>query len=143
VTPSGLRDVVALASAASAGIHAALTPSHAADGPLAAGAFAASAAALALAALAVELRPEATGPVLAAAVGLAGLLAAWAAAVTTGLPPLHPDPEPVDGLGLVTKALEAAGLLAAARVLTRRPTTATERTRSCATSARHAPSGSS
>ena len=37
----------------------------------------------------------------------------YALAITTGLPVLHPDPEPVDGLALATKAIEAAGLLAA------------------------------
>jgi hypothetical protein len=41
-------------------------------------------------------------------------------AITTGLPLLHPDPEPVDGLALATKAIEAVGLLTATRLL-RRP----------------------
>jgi hypothetical protein len=43
----------------------------------------------------------------------AGLLVSYALAVTTGLPVLHPEPEPVEGLALATKAIEAAGLLAA------------------------------
>jgi hypothetical protein len=30
---------------------------------------------------------------------------------------LHPEPEPVDGLALATKAIEAAGLLAALQLL--------------------------
>jgi hypothetical protein len=57
----------------------------------------------------------------AAAVVLAGLLAAYALATTTGLPVLHPEVEPVDGLALLTKAIEAAGLLAASRLLRRPP----------------------
>ena len=38
---------------------------------------------------------------------------AYALAVTTGLPLLHPEPEPVDGLAVVTKAIEAVGLVTA------------------------------
>ena len=43
----------------------------------------------------------------------------YALAVTTGLPFLHPDPEPVDGLALATKAIETVGLLAATSLLWR------------------------
>ena len=50
---------------------------------------------------------------------LLGLLAAYALATTTGVPALHPEVEPVEGLALVTKAVEGAGLLAAALVLLR------------------------
>jgi hypothetical protein len=38
-------------------------------------------------------------------------------AVTTGVPVLHPEPEPVDGLALFTKAVEATGLAAALNLL--------------------------
>ena len=55
---------------------------------------------------------------------LAGLLASYALATTTGVPLLHPEAEPVDGLALVTKAIEAAGLLAALSLLRRRPAAA-------------------
>ena len=51
-----------------------------------------------------------------------GLLASYVLAVTTGLPVFHPNPEPVDGLALATKAIEAVGLLAAWSLL-RRPHT--------------------
>ena len=47
---------------------------------------------------------------------LAGLLVAYAFAVTTGVPVLHPDTEPADGLGLATKAVELFGLLSAVRL---------------------------
>ena len=50
----------------------------------------------------------------------AGLLVSYALAITTGLPLLHPDPEPVDGLALATKAIEAVGLLTASSLLWRR-----------------------
>jgi hypothetical protein len=50
---------------------------------------------------------------------LAGLIASYVLASTTGLPLLHPQPEPVDGLALATKAIELGGLLAAGEVLWR------------------------
>jgi hypothetical protein len=35
-------------------------------------------------------------------------------AVTTGIPAVHPDVDPVEGLALATKAVEVAGLVLAA-----------------------------
>jgi hypothetical protein len=103
------RDVVVVACAVSAGIHVALVREH----PLP---FATAAAVLALLAVLVTFRPgrAVSG---AAAATFAGLLVAYGLAVTTGVPLLHPAPEPVDGLGLFTKAVEAAGLLAAVEPL--------------------------
>ena len=85
------RDLVIVACAISAGIHAALAPGHLAEGMAAGVAFGVSAAMLA---------------------GAAVLLV-----VTTGLPLLHPEPEPVEALALFTKAVEAIGLFAAAYLL--------------------------
>jgi hypothetical protein len=117
------RDVVILACAISAGIHGALAPAHFAEGTGAGLGFAAGAIALAAAAVAVTLRPAgALAPAGAAAV-LAGLLVSYALATTTGVPVVHPNPEPVDGLALATKAIEAVGLLAASTLI-RRPRTA-------------------
>ena len=117
------RDVVILACAISAGIHGALVPEHFAEGVGPGVGFVVATVALAFVAVDLTLRPASVlGPV-AAAVLLAGLLASYALAITTGLPVLHPDSEPVDGLALATKAIEAAGLLAALS-LTRRPSLA-------------------
>jgi hypothetical protein len=107
------RDVVILACAISAGIHGALVPAHLDESRAAGWAFAASTAILAVLAVALTRRPAARPPLVLAAATLAGLLGAYALAVTTGLPLLHPEPEPVDGLALVTKAIEAGGLVAA------------------------------
>ena len=107
------RDVVILACAISAGIHGALTPEHFAEGGPAGLGFAVSTVALALVAVALTFRPESNTALVAAALLFAGLIAAYAAAVTTGVPLLHPEREAVDGLALFTKAIEAAGLLAA------------------------------
>jgi hypothetical protein len=105
------RDVVILACAISAGIHGALAPEHFAEGSGAGIGFVA--ATVLLAAVAVALTFGYERALGAAAAVFAGLLVSYALAVTTGVPLLHPDPEPVDGLALATKAIEAVGLIAA------------------------------
>ena len=115
------RDLVILACAVSAGIHGALAPAHFADGTAAGAGFVASAAVLAVLAVALTLRPAGSAPLAGAAIVLAGLLGSYALATTTGVPLLHPEPEPLDGLALATKAFEAAGLVTALSLLRRRP----------------------
>jgi hypothetical protein len=51
----------------------------------------------------------------------AGLIGAYALAITSGVPVVHPEREPVEGIALVTKAIEALGLVAATILLRRRP----------------------
>lgn len=106
------RDVVILACAVSAGIHAALVPGHGL-------AFVAATGLLAVGVLVLTLRPASLLALAAAATVLAGLVGSYALAVTTGLPFLHPQPEPLDGLALATKAIEAVGLAAALLLLPR------------------------
>jgi hypothetical protein len=110
------RDLLILACAISAGIHAALVPEHLEEGRAAAGGFAVSA--LLLGALTVALTYRVT-PFLLFGAGavMTGLLVSYALVVTTGVPVLHPDVEPVDGLALFTKAVEIAGLVGAADLL--------------------------
>jgi hypothetical protein len=114
------HDVVILACAVSAGIHGALAPAHFGEGAGAGGGF--LAAALLLGALVVTLtaRPDSQAAVAVAALAFAGLLGSYLLATTTGLPLLHPEPEPVDDLALATKAIEAVGFLAASTILARR-----------------------
>lgn len=117
------RDAVILACAISAGVHAALAPGHFAEGAAAGAGFAA--ATVLLAALAVALTWRAADLFLAAAaLVFAGLIVSYVLAATTGVPLLHPEPEPVDGLALATKAVEVAGLVAASSLLRRRLTAA-------------------
>jgi peptidoglycan/LPS O-acetylase OafA/YrhL len=113
------RDAVVVTCAISAGIHAALTPDHLAEGTGAGIAFMAAAGLLAALAVALTRRPESTAAMLGAVVVLVGLIASYGAAVTTGLPVLYPETEPVDGLAVATKLIEAAGALAAVHVLGR------------------------
>lgn len=120
ITLAGLEhDVLIVASAVSAGIHIALTPEHVGEGIGAGAGFLAAGVLLAALVVALTSRPASTAAVTGAAVVLAGLLASYALATTSGLPLLHPDAEPVESLALVTKAIEAVGLLAAVHLLLR------------------------
>ena len=111
------RDVLIVACAVSAGVHAALTPEHFGEGAGAGGGF--LAATILAGALAVVLTrtPESTAAIAAAALVLAGLIFTYVLAVTTGVPVLHPEVEAVDGLALATKAFEAVGIVAALELL--------------------------
>jgi hypothetical protein len=113
------RDAVIVACAISAGIHAALVPEHLEESAAAGGGFAVSA--VLLGTLAVAVTRSARPILMAGAVALfAGLIVSYALAITTGVPILHPDPEPVEGLAAFTKTVELASLLAAADLLRNR-----------------------
>ena len=105
-------DVVILACAISAGIHAALAPEHFAEGVGAGTGFVVSAVLLAALAATLSLRPSEAARAATALV-FAGLLAAYALVIVTGVPYLHPEREAVEGLALFTKAVEAVGLVLA------------------------------
>ena len=116
---TGLRlDALIVACAISAGVHAALAPDHFHEATGAGVGFVV--ATLLLAALAVQLtfRPEDRLALTAAALVFVGLIASYALAITTGVPVLHPDVEPIDRLALFTKAVELAGLAASLSLLT-------------------------
>jgi hypothetical protein len=113
------RDLVIVSCAISAGVHAALAPAHPEEGAGAAAAFAVSAVLLACACIALTHRVS-TPALAGAAIVLTALLAGYALAVTSGLPVVHPAPEPVDVLAGVTKAVELLGLVAALGLLRRR-----------------------
>ena len=113
------RGLVVLGCAISAGIHGALTPAHFGEGAGPGIGFLGATLVLAGLVVALTRQPGSTTVLAFAALILLGLLASYALATTTGLPLLHPDREPVDGLALATKAIEAAGLLAAAHLLWR------------------------
>src|SRR5919199_906211 len=102
------RNLVIAACAASAGIHAALTPEHFREGAGPGAGFLAASVLLAVLAVALTRRPGDAGALLA---------------TTTGLPLLHPEVEPVDALALATKAIEAAALLASVGLLRPKGTT--------------------
>jgi hypothetical protein len=112
------HDVLIASCAISAGIHAALAPEHLREEAAAGVGFLASAALLAVVCVALTYRPGSRIAVGAAGAVLAALVAAYALAITVGVPVLHPEPEPADGLGLVTMAIELVGLVAALHLTT-------------------------
>jgi hypothetical protein len=114
--PAIERDLVIVALAISAGIHAALTPDHLAEGAGAGAGFAISTALLAVVAVALT-RAVSTGGLASAAVLFGGLLLSYGLAVTTGFPLLHPEREAIDGLALFTKVVELLGLVGATHLL--------------------------
>ena len=107
------HEVLIASCAISAGIHAALAPEHFREEPGAGVGFLVSAVLLAVLCVVLVYRPASRIAVGAAGATLAGLLVAYALVLTVGVPVLHPDREPADGLALVTKAIELLGLMAA------------------------------
>ena len=112
------HDILIVVCAISAGIHAALTPEHFAEGKGAGLGFLSATVLLAALAVALTRRPS-RATLSASAAVLIGLLASYVLATTTGLPLLHPDVEPVDSLAFATKAVEVVGLVVATRLLWR------------------------
>ena len=114
MTRATVEHQVLIASCAiSAGIHAALAPEHFHEEPGAGVGFLVSAVLLAVLCVLLVYRPGSRIAVGAAGATLAGLLLAYALVLAVGVPVLHPDREPADGLALVTKAIELLGLVAA------------------------------
>jgi hypothetical protein len=113
-------DVVILACAVSAGIHGALVPAHFDEGAGAGTGFVLATALLVALAIGLTRHAESERLFACAIIVFVGLLASYLLAVTTGLPVVHPTSEPVDGLALATKAVEAVGVLSAWSLL-RRP----------------------
>jgi hypothetical protein len=113
VSPTLSRNIVLVACAASAGVHAGLVPSHLRENLWLGIAFAATVGLLL--SLIVSLWGVG-GPrrlaALAAAV-LAALIVAYSLSRTVGLAPLEEDVEPVDAIGLLTQGVQVAGLIAA------------------------------
>jgi hypothetical protein len=111
------RDVslVLAACAISAGTHAALVPSHLEHDPHLGLAFVVAVGVLLTLGVAVVLSPTARAA-QAAALVFAALIASYAAATTVGLPVLSVEPEPVDGVALVTKLVETVGLVFALKL---------------------------
>jgi hypothetical protein len=115
VSSPSAEKMLVLALASSAGVHGALVPTHAAEGPVVGAMFAVSA--LLLGAITVHVSRAAGAVALsAAALVLATLLAAYIATRFAALPPLTHS-EPVDLLGVTTKLIEAGGLVLALRLL--------------------------
>jgi hypothetical protein len=114
--------IVILACAISAGIHGALVQDHFHEGKGAGLGFVVATILLALLAV-LGTRTPTQSWVAATGALFAGLIASYALVITTGMPVLHPEPEPIDALALFTKAVEAIGFVLVATLL-RRPSLA-------------------
>ncbi len=102
--------VVVFSCAVSAGVHAGLVPAHIHDEPREGAAFVIAVVLMAASVAALTKWPGDRRIARAVALFLAGLMAAYAATRTTGIPWLAPDPEELDGVGLATNVVEGVGL---------------------------------
>jgi hypothetical protein len=100
-----------VACAFSAGVHVALAPDHLGESALLGLGFLGSAAFLLALGLGIYARPDSLRlPSLIALLGGA-LIAAYVASRTVGLPVLHPAPEAVDPVGVITKGAEVVAVV--------------------------------
>jgi hypothetical protein len=99
--------------AASAGAHAGLAPAHLNGEPRLGAAFIVAVVLLVAAAAAVAARPGDRRIMSMAGLLLAGLMLAYLASRTTGIPVLDPETEALDAVGVATNAVEVIGALAA------------------------------
>ena len=106
-------EIVVLACAISAGVHGGLAPEHFSHSVATGVGFVAATVALVPITLLLARDPTSRPGLIAAALVLAGLLIAYVFAVTTGVPVLQPEPEPVEFVAVVTKVVELVGLVAA------------------------------
>jgi hypothetical protein len=110
VSSSSKRDLVIVACAVSAGVHAALAPAHFQESFAEGAGFVAATVLLAAMVAALAFFPASRLVSIAVAFVFAGLLVSYVFAATTGIPLLHPDVEPVDGLAVDTTSVELFGL---------------------------------
>jgi hypothetical protein len=100
-----------VACAFSAGVHVALAPDHLGESALLGLGFLGSAAMLLALGLGIYARPDSVRlPPLITFLSSA-LIAAYVASRTVGLPVLHPAPEAVDPVGVITKGVEVVAVV--------------------------------
>jgi hypothetical protein len=109
-------NVVAFGLAATVGVHAGLVPEHLREAPQLGALFALATGMLLAVAVWVALRPGDWRAVRAGQGLIAGLLVAYLASRTVGIPVFQPEVEHVDVLGVSTKAIEILALLCAFRL---------------------------
>jgi hypothetical protein len=107
------RNIVLIACAASAGVHAGLVPAHLAENPWLGLAFTGAAGLLLALTASLARTGEPRRRAAPAAALLAVLIVAYSFSRTVGLAPLEEHVEPVDAIGLLTQGVQVAGLIAA------------------------------
>jgi hypothetical protein len=104
------------AGAVGAGVHAAIAPEHLHEWAPLGASFVAVAVVLAAAVAGLALRPEDRRLVAALAALLGAVATGYVATRLAAIPPLDPEREPFDRLGICTSAIEAFGLLLALHI---------------------------
>ena len=110
IATSRRANLLALAVAFSAGIHAALVPEHLEEMPRLGGLFVAAAAIGGFLAIALVSRPDDRRISFVAGLFCLGQIAAWALFVSVPVPGFPGTPEPIEPIALVSKAIEAAAV---------------------------------
>ncbi len=105
--------LLALAVTFSAGIHAGLVPEHLAEMPALGYAFIVAAAVGGAIAVALVYRPDDRRLPIVAGLLLIGEIVSWGLFVTVRVPGFSETPEPVETIALVSKLIEALGVLVA------------------------------
>jgi hypothetical protein len=114
------RMLLLVAGAVALGVHAGLAPEHLEEWAPLGACFVAAAVAAAGGVSVLAVGRGYCGPAAAAlALLFAVLVVGYIATRVAALPPLDPEREPFDSLGVVTTAVEAAGLVAAVRLARR------------------------
>jgi hypothetical protein len=118
------RLILLAAGSVAVGVHAGLAPEHLDEWPPLGALFIAAAIIAAAAVTAVGLRPADSRLTWGLLLVLAGLVGAYLLTRLVALPPVDPDRESLDTIGVVTVAAELAGVIAALRLLHAPPTPA-------------------
>lgn len=108
------------AGAVGAGVHAAIAPEHLREWAPLGSSFVAVAILLAAAVAALVLRPEDRRPVAALGALLATVAGGYFITRLIAIPPLDPERESFDTLGICTTAIEVLGLVLAVHIHTPR-----------------------
>jgi hypothetical protein len=111
--------VLIVICAVSAGVHAALAPEHLRESAVTGGGFIFATVVLLTLIVVLTARPESHAVLVATVLTFVGLLVSYALVAAHGIPVLHPEQEPVDGLALGTKAAELIGLVVALGLMRR------------------------
>ena len=109
------RLLLVAAGSVAAGVHAGLAPEHFHEWAPLGASFAAAAVVSSVAVVAVALRPAGPWPTRVLAFVRAGLVTAYVLTRVVALPPLDPEQEELDKIGLLTVIAEAGGVLVAFR----------------------------
>jgi hypothetical protein len=104
------RDALIVCCAISAGVHGALVPQHMRESIVTGVGFVIATAALAILIIGLTARPESRAVTSFTVLVVLGLVVSYAVAATSGIPMLHPDVDPIDTVGVLTKAVEVLGL---------------------------------